>query len=142
MDMQKKIQVPTWTLISAGITTVILMYGLTGLAANTAPPEPEVITKTRTVTKEIEVKDDSQTKEIEALEVQLEACKTSTLSSSQAFVDVTNAFVTMAQGASEFDVSKVEEATAMIEAIDSETVGTQARACDVDIASKISGIPE
>lgn len=132
--MNKKL--PAWTLyLTIGIS-IFLLCGISGIAATT---EPETITKT--ITKEIEVKDDSQTYEITRLQLQLEQCQKSTLVASQGFVDVTNAFVKASEGMSNFDVHKINEATRDIGAIDSASIGLQARECDPNIASKITGLP-
>lgn len=134
-----KKQVPLWTLILTGTLSLFLLCGVSA-ASSGSNPEPKVITKTRTVTKE--VKDESQTEKIEQLESQVEACKESTLLASQGFVDVTNAYVKLAEGASSFDVDQVERSTGMLEAIDAGQIGTKARECDAAIGSKITGLPE
>lgn len=138
MNFKKPVSLPLWAIIATGATVLLLLCGITGAAAS--KPEPEVRTVTEYKTKT--VKDDSQTEEIEELKVQLETCQRSTLSASQAFVDMTNAFVALAEGASTFDTDRIEEANGMIEDIDSASVGSLARECDPDIASKISGLPE
>lgn len=138
MKPKQPITVPLWTIFTAGAIVLLLLCGITGAAAS--KPEPEVRTVTEYKTKTVQ--DDSQAEEIAELKVQLETCQRSTLSASQAFVDMTNAFVAMAEGASTFDVDRINEANGMITDIDSASVGAQARECDVAIASKITGLPE
>lgn len=140
MNFKKPVSIPLWAIIATGATVLLLLCGITGAAASKPEPETRTITKTEYKTKT--VKDDSQTEEIEELKVQLETCQRSTLSASQAFIDMTNAFVALAEGASTFDTDRIEEANGMIEDIDSASVGSLARECDPDIASKISGLPE
>jgi len=134
-------QIPAWALYLTIAIAVILLCGVSGAVA-ASKPEPEIRTVTEYKTKEVEVKDDSQTYEIAELKVQLETCQRSTLLSSQAMVDAVNAFIKVSEGAGELNVSKVEEATAIIQAIDATTVGNTARECDPTIASKITGLPE
>jgi TolA-binding protein len=136
-------QVPLWTLIVASTLAILLLCGFSGALAS--QPEPEVITKTRTVEKNVvdksqDRKIDSLNTQIDTLNSQLDTCQESVRMSTQAFVDVTLAFVKLGEGASNFSVDQVNEATAMIEAIDSEAVGTQAKECDPDIQSKITGL--
>lgn len=136
-------QVPLWTLITAGAIIILLLCGVSGALAS--QPEPEVITKTRTVEKNVvdktqDRKIDSLNSQIDTLNSQLDTCQESVRMSTQAFVDVALAFQKLAEGASNFSVDQVNEATAMIEAIDSAAVGTQAKECDPDIQSKITGL--
>lgn len=129
-------QVPAWSLyLTIGIAVVLLCGGIA--TASASKPEPEVTTKM--VTKEIKVED---TDKIDELETQLDVCKESTLLASQAMVDAVNAFVKVSEGASELNISKIEEASAIIQAMDAERVGTKAKECDSTIGSKITGLPE
>lgn len=138
MNFKKPVSIPLWAIIASGATVLLLLCGITGAAASNPKPEVRTVTEYKTKT----VKDESQTEEIATLKVQLETCQRSTLSASQAFVDMTNAFVQLSEGASELDVDKINEATSMIESIDAGAVGSQARECDPTIASKITGLPE
>ena len=138
--------VPAWALyLTIGVAVVLI--ACSGIVGATGQPEPEVITKTRTVEKNVvdksqDRKIDSLNTQIDTLNSQLDTCQESVRMSTQAFVDVTLAFVKLAEGASNFSVDQVNEATAMIEAIDSEAVGSQARECDADIQSKINGLDQ
>ena len=134
--MNKQVPVNKWT-ITVVVLASLLLIGIGSATAGT----PETKTKTVTEYKTKTVKDDSQTYEIAELKVQLETCQASTLLASQAFVDMTNAFVALAEGASTFDIDKVDQATGMIDGIDSGAVGSKARECDSSIASKITGLP-
>lgn len=132
--MQNKI--PAWILIPIIGCAFMLICLISGIAAS-SNPEPEVITKTKTV----EVQNDDQTEQIEELEAQLEICKESTLLASQGMVDVTNAYIELAEGVSELSESRINKSTAMVENIDSGLVGEKGRECDPTISTKIIGLP-
>lgn len=138
--------VPAWALyLTIGVAVVLI--ACSGIVGATGQPEPEVITKTKTVEKKVQ--DDSQQEKIVELEDELatanrkiETCQTAVLSSTQGFIDMLGAYVQLSTAASQFSSSGVEQATAMIDDIDAAGIGSQARACDETIGDQITGIPE
>ncbi len=134
-------QIPAWALYLTLALSVVLLCGLTGVVATTTP-EPKIETRTKTIEVENTEQIDDLKDEIDTLNTQLDICKKSTLKSTQGFIDMTKAFQTLALGAGNFDIDQVNEASSMIQAIDSAGIGANARLCDGDIATKITGMED
>jgi hypothetical protein len=132
-------QVPAWTLYLTGGIALLLVV-CTGAIGASSNSEPEPVVKTRTITKEVKVKDDSQTLRIAELETQVTACQDSTRVAAQGFVDMLRAYTTLSEGAGNLDIDQIEESQAILNSIDSAGIGSQARECGEDIADKITGL--
>jgi hypothetical protein len=106
--------VPLWSLLLAGIVGIILLCGLTGVAA-TKTPEPEVRTVTEYKTKEI--KGDTVYKTDPDVEDQLNVCQTSLASALQIASDLNDVIVTISTAIQENDVDAIYGAVSDMERI-------------------------
>jgi molecular chaperone GrpE (heat shock protein) len=133
----KTIPINKWTIGGAVIVAIALVCMGTFSAGGDTPK-----TETKTVTKTVENTDqiDDLEQEISDLEDKVETCQTSVQYSTQAFIDTLRATMELADAASTFDFDKVQTSTDILNSIDSQTVGTQARECDPEIQDKITGL--
>lgn len=105
--------VPLWSLLLAGFVGIILLCGLTGVAANN--PEPEVRTVTEYKTRE--VKGDTVYKTDPDVEAQLSTCQTSLASALQIASDLNDVIVTISTAIQENDVDAIYGAVSDMERI-------------------------
>ena len=106
-------QIPLWTLLLSIFVGIILLCGLTGVAANN--PEPEVRTVTEYKTKEI--KGDTVYKTDPDIEDQLNVCQTSLASALQIASDLNDVIVTISTAIQENDVDAIYGAVSDMERI-------------------------